>query len=219
MFIFIVQYTENEQLVFGVFRLEKEAQWDRFLVAKQLEHLAGYLVTGTESAKNIPFYQKREFVRQAKDEELIVGEEGHLQFLQLLQETAVEYSDDRLKDWSRRRNRMTDANTPAAPATGTTAASLAAAGAPAAGAPATGAPATGAAPAAAAPKAPRNRFTLDGAKKIHLKVTENPRRKATNTYEIFKLYKEGMTVDEALKAGVRMIDIKADLERGHIEVT
>jgi len=54
--------------------------------------------------------------------------------------------------------------------------------------------------------------------KIKILTAENPRRKGTATFDMFNLYKDGMTVAEYLAAGGRLIDVKADVERKHIEL-
>lgn len=53
--------------------------------------------------------------------------------------------------------------------------------------------------------------------KIKVLVTENPRRPGTATYDIYNLYKDGITVADFVKAGGRRVDVKADYERGHID--
>lgn len=56
--------------------------------------------------------------------------------------------------------------------------------------------------------------------KITVLAKENPRRPNTRTYDIFNYYKTGMTVGDFLaKKDARLVDIKADVERGHIKVS
>ena len=195
MYIFVVQYTESERNSFAVLRLEDESQWDRFIVTKLPDHVCGYLVTDEHSLRDIPLLQRQKYHASVRPgEELDRKSAGESQFMRLLRETAVEFSDERLKAISqvtnKRRVSMAEAATKDK-----------------------------------APKAQRSqavgertRFTLDPQKKITIKAVENPRRKGSDTYEKFKLYKNGMTVEQALKAGLRMVDLKADIERGHIAV-
>lgn len=55
---------------------------------------------------------------------------------------------------------------------------------------------------------------------VHLltKDGENPKRKGTAAYKAFAKYKNGMTVAEALKAGVRNNDLRWDAEHKFIEI-
>ena len=53
---------------------------------------------------------------------------------------------------------------------------------------------------------------------ITVLATENPRRKNSETYKIFDLYKDGDTVAEFIKKGGRIVDVKADVERKHISL-
>lgn len=73
----------------------------------------------------------------------------------------------------------------------------------------------GAAPAA------EKKFTarsIDKSAKIKILVEKNPRKAGTVTHGIFELYKNDMTVGEFIAAGGHLIDVKADIERKHIEV-
>lgn len=54
---------------------------------------------------------------------------------------------------------------------------------------------------------------------IHLKVEGNPKREGTASYERFALYREeGMTVQQALDAGVTRADLRHDTLKGFIEI-
>lgn len=55
--------------------------------------------------------------------------------------------------------------------------------------------------------------------KITVLAEKNPRREGSKTFEKFALYETGMTVAEFVGKGGRLIDVKADLERGHIAVS
>lgn len=59
-------------------------------------------------------------------------------------------------------------------------------------------------------------FPADG--KISLRVESNPKRKGSKSYDRFAHYKNGMTVDAAIKAGVLYADLKWDSEHGFIAV-
>ena len=50
------------------------------------------------------------------------------------------------------------------------------------------------------------------------KVVANPKKKGSKSYDRFELYKEGMTVNDALAAGVLRADIAYDSERGYITI-
>jgi hypothetical protein len=55
--------------------------------------------------------------------------------------------------------------------------------------------------------------------KITVLAEKNPRREGSKTFKKFALYETGMTVAEFVSKGGRLIDVKADLERGHIAVS
>lgn len=55
--------------------------------------------------------------------------------------------------------------------------------------------------------------------KITVLAKENPRRQGTAKYEMFKLYKTGMTVAEAKKKGITSGNIATDVKRGNIKVS
>lgn len=59
-------------------------------------------------------------------------------------------------------------------------------------------------------------FPADG--KISLRVESNPKRKGSKSYDRFAHYKNGMTVEAAVKAGVLYADLKWDSEHGFIAV-
>jgi translation initiation factor 2B subunit (eIF-2B alpha/beta/delta family) len=56
------------------------------------------------------------------------------------------------------------------------------------------------------------------AKKIKVLVKENPKREGSGAYKRFKLYKTGMTVGEAMKAGMKPGNIAHDEASKYIEV-
>lgn len=55
-------------------------------------------------------------------------------------------------------------------------------------------------------------------KKIRVLVKENPKRKGTAGAKRFALYRSGMTVAAALKAGVTRADLNWDTEHKFIEI-
>jgi membrane protein involved in colicin uptake len=59
-------------------------------------------------------------------------------------------------------------------------------------------------------------FPADG--KISLRVESNPKRKGSKSYDRFAHYKNGITVEAAVKAGVLYADLKWDSEHGFIAV-
>lgn len=59
-------------------------------------------------------------------------------------------------------------------------------------------------------------FPADG--KISLRVESNPKRKGSKSFDRFAHYKNGMTVEAAVKAGVLYADLKWDSEHGFIAV-
>lgn len=59
-------------------------------------------------------------------------------------------------------------------------------------------------------------FPADG--KISLRVESNPKRKGSKSYDRFAHYKNGMTVEASVKAGVLYADLKWDSEHGFIAV-
>lgn len=61
------------------------------------------------------------------------------------------------------------------------------------------------------------KLATDG-KIIHLLVEKNPKRAGSKSYDRFECYREGMTVGQAIAAGVTRGDIKWDQEHGHIEL-
>ena len=61
--------------------------------------------------------------------------------------------------------------------------------------------------------APEQRITL------LVEKGTNPRRKNTSTGKVFGYYKNGMTVGQFLeKKDARMVDLIADVDRGHIRI-
>jgi hypothetical protein len=59
-------------------------------------------------------------------------------------------------------------------------------------------------------------FPSDGT--ISLRVESNPKRKGSKSFDRFAHYKNGMTVEQAIKAGVLFADLKWDSEHGFIAV-
>lgn len=59
-------------------------------------------------------------------------------------------------------------------------------------------------------------FPADGV--ISLRVESNPKRKGSKSFERFDHYKNGQTVEAAVKAGVLYADLKWDSEHGFIAV-
>lgn len=59
-------------------------------------------------------------------------------------------------------------------------------------------------------------FPSDG--KISLRTEANPKRKGSKSYDRFAHYKNGMTVEAAVKAGVTYADLKWDTEHGFVAV-
>jgi hypothetical protein len=76
--------------------------------------------------------------------------------------------------------------------------------------------------AAKTEKSEGKRHRIDVTKKIHLKVTENPKRKESGSHKVFELYKEGMTVEEFLKLekqGAHLGHIRWDVAHGFISLS
>lgn len=59
-------------------------------------------------------------------------------------------------------------------------------------------------------------FPLDG--KISMRVESNPKRKGSKSFDRFAHYKDGMTVEAAIKAGVLYADLKWDTEHNFIAI-
>lgn len=53
---------------------------------------------------------------------------------------------------------------------------------------------------------------------IKLLVKDNPHREGSGRYDRWKLYKEGMTIKAALKAGFNLNNIRYSVEDGHIKI-
>ena len=53
---------------------------------------------------------------------------------------------------------------------------------------------------------------------IKMKVEENPKRKGTYAFAIFKMYEDGMSISQARDKGIPLSDIKYNLERGFISI-
>ena len=54
--------------------------------------------------------------------------------------------------------------------------------------------------------------------KITILAKGNPKREGSDSHKIFGLYKKGMTVRQALDAGVRTGDLKWDKDKGFIDI-
>lgn len=66
-----------------------------------------------------------------------------------------------------------------------------------------------------AEKVPRG---LDPNAVITVLAKDNPRREGTHAHELFKLYKNGITVAKAIEKGLSAGNIKCDLSRGNIKL-
>jgi hypothetical protein len=74
------------------------------------------------------------------------------------------------------------------------------------------------APASKKPDGER-RHNSPHAGKILVKLAkDNPRREGTAGYESWKLLKPRMKYEDAVNAGVRPVDIRWDIEHGHLKV-
>ena len=73
------------------------------------------------------------------------------------------------------------------------------------------------APAKKAPGKRGARTKYDSSMKI-TKVQSNPKREGSAAHKRYNLYKVGMTIADALKAGVITADINWDVKQGFIEV-
>lgn len=58
----------------------------------------------------------------------------------------------------------------------------------------------------------------DSSEVITLKTSVNPKKAGTKAFDRFELYVDGMTVAEAITAGVRREDLRWDTEHKHIEI-
>jgi hypothetical protein len=54
--------------------------------------------------------------------------------------------------------------------------------------------------------------------KIKILVKENPHREGTGRFDRWRKYKEGMTVGQALKAGLKPVNLHYSVEDGHIKI-
>lgn len=73
-----------------------------------------------------------------------------------------------------------------------------------------------------APKAESNglrgRTCQHAGKKIFKVAKENPRREGTNGYNSFKVIKDGMTYEQYIAKGGRLVDLNWDIEKGYVKV-
>lgn len=67
-----------------------------------------------------------------------------------------------------------------------------------------------------APPVRKSRLKPD--QKITVVANENPKREGSAAHKAFAKYKTGMTVESALKAGVKSSDLNWDIKHGHIKV-
>lgn len=82
--------------------------------------------------------------------------------------------------------------------------------------------------AAAAPAAPKKvggflltqkiSFGVDGEKKPYNGTDNNPKRKGTKSFELFAKYRDGMTVEEATKAGITGAALSWDSRHNFIRI-
>lgn len=63
----------------------------------------------------------------------------------------------------------------------------------------------------------KGKFAASG--KIKLLVKENPHREGTYRYELFKKYRDGMTVEDAVEAGVTKADLRFAVKEGRLTIS
>lgn len=61
-------------------------------------------------------------------------------------------------------------------------------------------------------------FPVTAGKKVRMLVDKNPKRPHSLSYDRFSKYKDGMTVAEALKAGITKADLAWDQKHNHIKL-
>ena len=59
---------------------------------------------------------------------------------------------------------------------------------------------------------------MDQSQKITVLVKENPKRKGTNAFDKFALYKKGMTVAQYVELGGSPTDVRYDVDREFISI-
>lgn len=201
MYIIAVQYREDENNNYLVLSLTERKQWDEFLRTNLPDAICGYLIEKSGDLTNVPRLQVKKMVEKLSETgEVDLSEPATI--FGLLSTIAVDYHQG-LKTLmtfpaERRRASMAEAKEGKAPK----------------------AKKEKAAPAEKVGRVKKElrevpAFTDDT--KIKVLVTENPRRPGTATYDIYNLYKDGITVADFVKAGGRRVDVKADYERGHID--
>lgn len=73
-------------------------------------------------------------------------------------------------------------------------------------------------PKVKAPAEPRKIAGFPKTAKITLAVTENPKRKGSESHTRFAKYKNGQTIEAYIAAGGTAGDVKWDLEKGYIKI-
>jgi hypothetical protein len=65
----------------------------------------------------------------------------------------------------------------------------------------------------------RGRVCVHAGKNITKLVKENPRRKGTNGFDSFNKIKSGMTYEQYIAAGGRLVDLNWDIEHRYVKVS
>lgn len=187
--IFVTQHQPDGTRKYDVWRPLTDADWDRFLRLTQPEHSCGYLVTeGNDHLENVPAAQRDEFFEENGGE---YGDFESLGLPAMLEANARPLDDDAWLALERAAKNPVKRSVTMAKKTKET-------------------------PQVEPGTGPRTRFKPDAAQKIKVVATSNPRRKTSKTYEAFNIYKNGMTVDAFKQAGGKLLDLKADVDRGHV---
>lgn len=216
-YIFVVRYLASERSEFHTFHVRAPADWEQLLQAKLPEHTCGYLIRSNGVGwhlDGVPRHQRQKFCDQtlgAADEP--ARREAQLdRFLLALQRNAVDLSDSWLKQQAKLAKR--EPQTPQAQARETTGEKHV-----------SSTETVTKKSVGRKPKAEKIKKTGGSRVKlfqeddvITVVAKENPRRQGSKTYDIFKLYKTGMKVKDFVAKGGRVVDVKADLDRGHISV-
>jgi len=66
-------------------------------------------------------------------------------------------------------------------------------------------------------RGPKPKFAADA--KIKLLVKENPHNEGSGRYKRWLKYKDGMTVAEAIKAGLKYVNLRYSVSDGHIKIS
>jgi hypothetical protein len=64
----------------------------------------------------------------------------------------------------------------------------------------------------------RGRVCAHAGKKLFKVAKENPRRQGTLGYNSFKVIKDGMTYEQYIAKGGRLVDLNWDIEKGYVKV-